>query len=158
MRRLGLLPALLLIALGWNLALGASAYVQHLPRIANGQALPQSATICDGAAPLLNQDTGDLDVTLDANGRFLVARQDRSDGSRIKIDQHIGASLQALPVPVAIVVAADIAPAFSPSGQKHGSVALVPLDSGRTRVYYTRRTPENEALNSGPYGVWCLEF
>jgi hypothetical protein len=28
----------------------------------------------------------------------------------------------------------------------------------RSRLYYTQRTPEDAAANSGPYAIWCMEF
>lgn len=132
-------------------ARAASPSSAYLPAV---QSAPV-ATTCDGKAPLLDQDTGDLDVVLDTFGRFLVAYQDRAHGSRIKVDQHIGAGLTPLPALVALSIVA--APSFSPDGPKQGSVALVALPGGRTRMYYTQRKLD-DTPNEGPYGIWCLEF
>lgn len=125
----------------------------HLPVVRNGA---QPATICDGSAPILDQDTGSLSAMRDADGRYIIAYQDRAHGSRAHVAQHVGGAL----VEVAAPTLAGIAPAFSPSGEKQGSLALVPSAGmgQRSRLYYTQRKPEDELQNSGPYGVWCMEF
>lgn len=124
--------------------------VAYFPLVRNGQ-LP--ATVCDGSAPILDQDTGSLSAMRDADGRYIVAYQDRAHGSRAHVAEHVGAAL----VEVAAPTVAAIVPAFSPDGVKQGSLALVPSAGmgQRSRLYYTQRKPNDD---TGPYGVWCMEF
>lgn len=121
----------------------------HLPLVANGP-----STVCDGSAPLLDQDTGNLSAMRDADGRYIVAYQDRAHGSLAHIAQHVGDHLEEVTAPAPL---APVAPAFSPSGVKQGSLALVPsaAPGGKSRLYYTQRKAGDE---TGPYGIWCLEF
>ena len=146
-------PAIVLLCLA--LLIG-SAYAQpaarqHLPVVRTAPA----ASICDGAAPIHAGDTGDLDAIRDADGRYIVAYQDRAHGSVVHVAEHVGAALDELPAPAL----ARAVPQFSPDGPKQGSVALVAgPPGGRSRVYYTQRTPEDAARNEGPYGIWCEEF
>src|SRR5262245_60276979 len=56
-----------------------------LPTVTNG-----AATVCDGSAPLLDQDTGDLSAMRDADGRYIVAYQDRAHGDLAHIAEHVG--------------------------------------------------------------------
>lgn len=141
------------IVFGGTLAQSAPA-PQHIPAIRNGQVV---ATVCDGSAPILEQDTGALSAVRDADGRYIVAAQLRSDGSRAHVMQHVGAGLEELPGSPMLLA---VVPAFSPPGAKQGSLALVPshVPGGKSRLYYTQRTPEDAAANEGPYSIWCLEF
>ena len=113
----------------------------------------QGATTCDGSAPILDQDTGSLSAMRDADGRYIIAYQDRAHGSRAVVAQHVGDHLEDLAAPVSL---AD-APLLSPSGVKQGSLALVPSSTpgGKSRLYYTQRKLGDD---TGPYGVWCMEF
>lgn len=123
----------------------------HLPTIRNGVVV---ATICDGSAPILDQDTGSLSAIRDADGRYIVAYQDRAHGSLAHVAQHVGAGLEEVTAPPIVLAAM---PAFSPDGVKQGSLALVPsnVPGGMSRLYYTQRKPNDD---TGPYGIWCLEF
>lgn len=144
------LLAMFLGAFGLRLAYAALAPRQLLPFAAYAS---QLATTCDGSAPLLDQDTGSLSATRDADGRYIVAYQDRAHGSRAIVAQHVGDHLEDLAAPPALAAA----PLFSPSGAKQGSLALVPsaTPGGKSRLYYTQRKLGD---TDGPYGVWCMEF
>jgi hypothetical protein len=140
--------------LGSATAQPAPLSAQFVPVIRNGQVV---ATVCDGTAPILAQDTGSLSAIRDADGRYLIAYQDRAHGSVAHVAQHVGASLDEVTAPA---LRAALMPQFSPSGIKQGSLALVSsqIPGGKSRLYYTQRTPEDEARNAGPYGIWCMEF
>ena len=140
---------LLLLAFLLGSASAATTARLLLPIVANGA--PQ-ATICDGKAPLLDQDTGNLSAMRDADGRYIVAYQDRAHGSLAHVAQHVGDHLIEVAAPPAAIV-----PAFSPDGVKQGSLALVPSSAPGTksRLYYTQR---KEGDTTGPYGIWCVEF
>ena len=146
-----LIIPLLLVALGWNLALAAAAYSVHLPVVANGA--PVATTCSSQGTLLLDQDTGAISATLDGNGRFLVAYQDRAHGSLIHVAQHQGDHLVELAAPP--VQLADAQPQFSPDGPKQGPMSLVSMPNGKNRLYFTQRKLGD---TTGPYGIWCLEF
>lgn len=151
MKRLS--PALTIALLGMFL-LGmrlSEPMRQLLPFAAYAASGPQ--TMCDGSAPLLDQDTGSLSAMRDADGRYIIAYQDRAHGSLAHVAQHVGDHLEELPAPISNLAA----PAFSPTGVKQGSLALVPssVPSGKSRLYYTQRMFGDE---TGPYGIWCMEF
>ena len=113
----------------------------------------QPVSVCDGSAPILDQDTGSLSAIRDADGRYIVAYQDRAHGSVAHVAQHIGSHLEELAAPAPALAA----PAFSPDGVKQGSLALVPsaTPGGTSRHYYTQRKAGDE---TEPYGIWCMEF
>lgn len=142
------IASFLLVALGWNAGLAASAlYAVHLPVARSAP----PATTCNPAAPLLDQDTGSLSAGLDLDGNYIIAYQDRVHGGRGVVAQHIGDHLVGLPMPAL----AALAPSFSPpESVKVGAVALV-LNASPRRLYYTQRRPGDD---TGPYGIWCLEF
>ena len=142
MNRSRLRIPLLLIALGWNLALAASAYQAHLP-IVYGQPV---ASICSSVVPLLDQDTGSLSVDL-TDGRYTIAYQDRAHGGRAHVVAHVGDHLVEIAAPPPSLTA----PAFSPPGVKQGSLAL----AGAHRLYYTQRKIGD---TTGPYALWCVDF
>lgn len=121
------------------------------PVVANGAPV---ATTCDGSAPLLDQDTGSLSAIRDADGRYIVAYQDRAHGSLAHVARHVGDHLEELAAPPLLLAAM---PSFSPTGAKQGSLALVPsaTPGGKSRLYYTQRKAGD---TEGPYGVWCMEF
>lgn len=147
-----LAASLIAFLVGATLGIAAAVAPVSLlfPFVANGAPV---ATICDGSAPLLDQDTGSLSAIRDADGRYIIAYQDRAHGSRAVVAQHIGDHLADLAAPALL----SIAPTFSPSGVKQGSLALVPsaTPGGRNRLYYTQRKLGDE---TGPYGIWCMEF
>lgn len=149
-------PLIAIVALAYaSVALGvvlaASSPRLFLPTVVNG-AVP--ASICDGAAPILDQDTGSLSAMRDATGRYIVAYQDRAHGSLVHVAQHVGGGLEELAAPPALL---DAAPTFSPIGPKQGSIALVAgaTPNDKSRLYYTQRKIGD---STGPYGVWCMEF
>ena len=150
-----MLAALLLIALGWNICLAASALNRQLmPFVA---AAPV-ATQCDGHKPLLDQDTGLISAGLASDGRYIVAYQDRAHGSRAHVAQHVGDHLVEVADVPAGTVFGSAGPQFSPDGPKQGALALVMGAVGqRNRLYYTQRTIDADP-NDGPYGLWCMEF
>lgn len=114
-------------------------------------------TTCDASAPILDQDTGALSAEMDIAGRFIIAYQDRAHGSLIHVAQHVGAGLVDLPGPTQAVsaVVGSGSPSFSPPGPKQGPMSLVSMGNGKSRMYYTQRKSGDE---TGPYGIWCLEF
>ena len=144
-----LIIPLLLVALGWNLALALSAATLYLPIARSAP----PASICDPSVPLLDQDTGSLSAGLDATGRYIIAYQDRAHGSRAHVVAHVGTHLEELPTPPLASLTA-LAP-FSPDGAKQGSLALVLTPSGANRLYYTQRKAGDL---TGPYALWCLDF
>lgn len=120
---------------------------QYLPAIrVEGQA---DTTVCDAKAPLLDEDTGSLSAIRDADGRYIIAAQLRSHGSRVYVFQHVGAGLADLAAPFG-------PPSLSPPGPKQGSVALVPsaAPGGKSRLYFTQRALGD---TDGPYSIWCME-
>jgi len=145
-----ILISLLLVALGWNLGLAASAlYAVHLPVV---RSAPPAST-CNPSAPLLDQDTGSLSAGLDLDGNYIVAYQDRAHGGQGHVARHEGDHLVDLPSPPPTIAGA--APQFSPPDSvKVGSVALV-LNVSPRRLYFTQRKPGDV---TGPYGIWCMEF
>lgn len=149
MKRFALLLATIAFSLG--LALAAQPHTLIVPLIVQGQPV---ATVCDGSAPILDQDTGSLAATRDADGRFIVAYQDRAHGSLAHVAQHVGATLEEVAAPAVLAAAL---PSFSPDGAKQGSLALVPSNmlGGKSRLYYTQRKAGD---STGPYGIWCMEF
>ena len=144
-RLIALIAALL--SFGAGAAIGASVVTIHLP-IARS-APPE--TVCDPAAPLLDQDTGSLSAGLDTDGNFIVAYQDRAHGGIGHVAQHVGDHLVELPAPPPTIAAPQFSP---PESVKVGSVALV-LNVMPRRLYFTQRKPGD---TTGPYGIWCLEF
>ncbi len=148
------LALLLLLALPSQAAQPAPVRA-NLPIVATAPFVPAEQSTCDGSAPLLNRDTGDLDAVLTHDGHYLVAYQDRQAGGKLRVAAHIGAALtESAPWLPAL---AEIAPAFSPTPIKGGSVALV-AGPTRTRLYFTQRDPHDGSPNEGPYGIWCREF
>lgn len=140
-----------IVVIGAARVLGAPASRLLFPRVANGAPAP---TICDGSAPILDQDTGSLSAIRDAEGRYIVAYQDRAHGGLAHVAQHVGATLAELSAPPIVLA---VAPAFSPDGVKQGSLALVPgaTPNDKSRLYYTQRKADDA---TGPYGIWCMEF
>ncbi len=157
-RRTRWIVPLLLIALGWNAALALAALDRStfLP-IVFGQTVP--ATTCARTGTLIyNQDVGSLAVVRTSDGRYLIAAQNRQDGSRIHVLMHVGAGVQEVAAPaVTSVLTGTVSPQFSPPGPKQGSVAIVDDPFGGERIYYTQRE-EDETPNEGPYAVWCQSF
>ena len=147
-----ILAALLLVALGWNIALAAS-HMAYLPVVRSAPVTSQ----CSDIQPLLDQDTGLISAGLDSVGNYILAYQDRAHGSLAHIVRHEGDHLvEVAPPPPGTVF--GVAPAFSPPGPKQGALALVMGGVGqRNRLYYTQRVPDDDP-NSGPYGIWCMEF
>lgn len=106
------------------------------------------ASVCDGTAPLLDRDTGSLAALYQA-GHWYIAYQDRAQGGRGHLAEHIGGTLVEVAQPVAS------APAFSPPDSvKVGSVALA-SDGTHGHWYYTMRKPGD---TTGPYAIWCVAF
>ena len=145
MKHKRILAALILIALGWNLALAADAlHAVHLPIVARAAA----PSICNPSAPLLDRDVGSLDAGY-RDGIYYVAYQDRQGGGQGHVARHEGVAL--------VEVQAAPGLAFSPpDSAKVGSVALV-LDGPQKRLYYTSRALDADP-NVGPYALWCMEF
>lgn len=133
-----------------------------LPLVANGSAVaPVPASVCDGAAPIYDRDVGSLSVIRDAEGRYIVALQDRWDGSQAHVLEHVGSHLEELPDPALAQAlhAARGPPTFSPPGPKQGALVLVTnaVPGERRRLYFTQRVQDADP-NEGPYVVWCMEF
>ena len=153
----GIANAAVLLVL-WIVALGAvssASQSRSLLPVVYGSPLAVS-TLCDGKAPIHDRDTGDLDAVLTTDGRFILAYQDRAGGSLVHVAEHIGAGIEEVPGPVALALASAVSvPQFSPSGPKQGSVALVTMAGGKNRLYYTQRKPGDE---TGPYGIWCIQW
>ena len=149
-----LATSLIAFLLGGAFGIAAAAVQQPrllFPIIANGEPV---ATVCSPSGTLLlDQDTGSLSAMRDAEGRYIVAYQDRAHGSVAHVAQHVGDHLEDLAAPVLLAAL----PAFSPTGVKQGSLALVPsaMPGGKSRLYYTQRKAGDD---TGPYGVWCMEF
>lgn len=114
---------------------------------------PPPATICDGS-PLSDTDVGALSAIRDPSGRYIIAIQNRYNGSRAEVDQHVGNHLEAIPAPLAQAFAA---PAFSPEGAKHGALALVAgaTPGDKNRLYYTAR---DAGATEGAYKPRCVDF
>jgi hypothetical protein len=144
--------AALVLSFGTGAAIGAGAFTISMPIARSAP----PATVCDGSAPLLDQNTGHLSAGLDLDGNFIVAYQDFDHGGIGVVAQHIGDHLVSLPAPPPTLT--QIAPAFSPPDSvKIGDVALV-LRTTPRRLYFTQRRPSITGATSGPYGIWCLEF
>ena len=124
-----------------------------LPLVTNGQ-----ASVCDGKAPIFDHDVGALSAMRDAEGRYIIALQDRSKGSRAIVAEHVGDHLVDLEAPAPAAAPTD-SPAFSPPGPKQGALALVPnaTPGEKRRWYYTERE-RDDTPNEGPYKLWCMEF
>ncbi len=156
--RLAILLTALLLSFGAGMfhggAFAAPAPVAYLPTVRSAP----PATVCDGKAPILDQDTGSLSAGLDPAGNYIIAYQDRAHGGRGVVAQHIGAHLVGLPAPaLAVVDLVTGSPQFSPpDSAKVGSVALV-LNGPKPRLYYTSRALDADP-NIGPYALWCMEF
>jgi hypothetical protein len=152
-RRNAILVALLLFLMGLRIGLAQDAPRLHLPHIANGQIV---SSVCNNSTPLLNRDTGALSAIRDADGRYIIAYQDRQSGSRAFVAQHVGDHLEDIAAPQ---LALANLPDFSPPGVKHGALALVPsnVPGGKSRLYYTARVVD-DTPNEGPYVIWCMEF
>lgn len=150
MKRLLILTAFIAFVAG-QVVFAATLSVQ-LPIV--GVEAQMTATVCDASAPLLDQDTGSLSAIRDADGRYIIAYQDRAHGGRAHVVEHVGAHLEELDKPPPL---AHSDPSFSPPGIKQGSLALVPsaAPNGKSRLYFTQRKAGDV---TGPYGIWCLEF
>jgi len=97
------LAALLLIALGWNLALALGSYAVHLPVV-------MGAPIQPGTITLVETDTSFVSAARDdQSGRIFVSYVDRAHGNRLHLTELVGDALVEVPAPT---VAS--APAFSP--------------------------------------------
>lgn len=129
---------LLLVALGWNLGIGAAALSRsYLPLVA-----------AQSDAPVLLQD-GDHGFVSAAqvSGRWYVGYQTRPDG-RLHIAEDTGSALVDVPAPLA----ETLAPSFDAPGPKQGSAALV-ADGTRLRIYYTGRAVGDA---TGPFKLWRM--
>lgn len=106
-------------------------------------------SVCDGSAPILDQDTGSLSVVYQ-DGHWYVAYQNRARGGRGELAEHVGDHLVDVASPIGVA-----APAFSPPDSvKVGSVALA-ISPTERRWYYTSRKPGD---STGPYGIWCTRW
>ena len=114
-----------------------------------------AASICDGS-PLSSTDVGALSAMRDADGEYIIAIQDRYDGSQAHVMRHVDHHLEELAAP-ALAFVRPVSPPFSPPGVKQGALALVPnaAQGQKSRLYYTERDAGD---TSGPYKVRCLEF
>ena len=129
---------LLLVALGWNLALGTAALSrQYLPIVA-----------AQSSAPVMLHD-GDHGLISAAQvaGRWYVAYQTRPDG-RLHIAEDTGSALVDVPAPAQQA----LLPSFEPPGPKQGSSALV-ADGSSLRIYYTGRSVGDP---TGPFKLWRM--
>ena len=136
---------LAILSIGLGSVLSAAPTNRSLLPTVYGQPV---ASVCDGTAPLLDRDTGSLAALYQA-GHWYIAYQDRAQGGRGHLAEHLGGTLVEVAQPVAS------APAFSPPDSvKVGSVALA-SDGTHGHWYYTMRKPGD---TTGPYAIWCVAF
>jgi hypothetical protein len=158
-RRHSVLVALLLIALGGNLALAAAPYIGYLP-------------VVYGAAEAQLQTTPVILVDADAVLNNAVAMQDTRPGAaigarrffvayalvpvyKLRVAEDVNGVLVDLPqVPAALQAALAPGPAWSPDNPKNGGAVLVPVPGG-LRIYYTGRKPGNP---TGVFPLWRVEL
>ncbi len=151
-----MLVAVLLIA-GSSVVLAAGSSV-YLPIVFGHPYVVN--TICDPNKPLLDTDVGSIDAMLTPDGDWVVAIQDRSHGSRIRVMHHVGDHLEDLPgvaITAAMTDTFGLTPAFSPPGPKQGDMALVvdPHGAGHSRMYFTQRALDADP-DVGPYAPHCM--
>lgn len=132
------LVPLLLIALGWNLGLAASAYYQHLPVVATG-APPNVQT-----AQIYTCQCGAAIAAVMPDGRVLLTVQDHSSGGASIVGIDDGVTFRVLDDAQARV----LAPAFDFPGQKQGVGSAV-YAWGKIVAYAPSRTEVG-----GTYNIW----
>lgn len=144
MKRHGLLPALLLIALGWNVALALAAAATtpraYAPIIRNGAAPPAQATV----TTLVAVDCSFVSaINIPSTDRVIISYIDRAHGNLLHVVEDLGDHVVevALP-PLGLSVEAAPAPQFTPPGPKQADSALV-IAAGKLNLYFTGRLEAN---------------
>jgi len=160
MNRQRWLPALLLVALGFNLGLGLGAIYQahaaqtatFLPVIANGKPVQIPTTV----DTLVAGDNSFLSVARSPAGCNFLAYLDRDNGNLIHVVRDDGAKVTEVNLPALVnqAVTTEADPNFVPPGPKHADTALLIAD-GVMYLYYTSRQPDDP---SGPFNVMRLKM
>lgn len=159
MKQRWLMP-LLLVALGFNLAMGLGAIYQaraaqapasYLPIIKNGEAAPIPTTI----DTLVAGDNSFISAARSPAGCNFLAYIDRDNGNLIHVVRDDGAKVTEVPLPAMVNagVTTEADPQFVPPGPKHAAVALVIADA--MYLYYTSRQPDDA---TGPFNVMRLKM
>lgn len=138
---------LLLIALGWNLALAVS-YAVHLP-IVFGQASPSLVT-------LVQSDSTFVSVARDEHtGRIFVNYIDRAHQNRLHATELITDVLHELPVPLLATASLAAAPAFTPPDSAKDAASAVLIIDGWEWLFVTSRDADDP---TGPFKLKLLRF
>lgn len=159
MRKQNVLIGVLLVALGFNLALGLGALYQahaaqsatYLPVIRNGTSAPIPTTI----DTLVAGDNSFISAARSPAGCNFLAYVDRDNGNLIHVVRDDGATVKevSLPAMVNAGVTTTADPQFVPPGPKHADVSLVIADA--LYLYYTSRQADDP---SGPFNVIRLKM
>lgn len=163
MRQRYWLIGVLLVALGFNIAMGLGAVYQsthaaqniaaYLPSIGR-ENNPQIATTI---YTLVSGDNSFISAARSPAGCTFFAYIDRDNGNLIHVvrrNADFTVSDVVLPASVNAVVEADPSdPNFIPPGPKHADVSLVFTDA--MELYYTSRQPD---ASGGPFNVMLLRM
>jgi hypothetical protein len=146
---------LLLIALGWNVALGIASYAQtqarsvdYLPIVTSQQPNAPATLVT-----LVNSDTTFVNAALVPNTcRVIVTYIDRANGNRLHVAEDRGTQLLELPLPPMATQLQSTQPDFEFTGQKHASGFPIVV-CGRLRIYANSRIVDN-----GPFVLQRLDM
>lgn len=157
MKQRWLMP-LLLVALGFNLAMGLGAIYQaraaqapasYLPIIANGKAAPIPTTI----DTLVAGDNSFISAARSPAGCVFFGYIARGSGNVIHVVRvNANGTLSEVDLPP-MVNATHIGPQFVPPGEKHADVSLIFTDA--LELFYTSRQPGDE---DGQFNVMRLKM
>lgn len=143
---------LLLVALGFNIAMGLGAWYQAANAAqAPASYLPIVATQPDNSPAkftvLIDHDTTFVNAAVVPNTcRVIVTYIDRANGNRLHVTEHINDTLKELPPPLGLPVTfgndapASPSPQFEQTGPKQAS-GFPLFVCGRFRVYANTRLP-----------------